>query len=52
MNVRPLRLLYLSQAERSDRIDRSDPGEGMNPTDGPYRLTGQLNHSASGRRRP
>jgi hypothetical protein len=50
MNVRPLRLLYL-QGERSDRIDRSDPGEGMNPTDGPYRLTGQLNHSAADWRR-
>jgi hypothetical protein len=42
MTTRTQHLLHLSQGERSDRIDRCDPGEGINPTDGPYPLTPAL----------
>jgi hypothetical protein len=31
--------LHLSHRERSDRIVRCDPGEGLRPIDGPYPLS-------------
>jgi len=40
---------HLSQRERSDRIERCDPGEGLRPIERPYPLTPTLSPWERGR---